>query len=129
MSVPDDDEAGDKYAFRAPLHVRLLQRFAPWAAPGLPVTVPPAHEAQIASPNAGQPQPLRRQRRKRSMDPRKVLIALSLLSCVATMVMLYSRLSPLREHDDAETQNGHGANEHGELVAAELASAAVRLRL
>jgi hypothetical protein len=38
---------------------------------------------------------LAKRKRKSRTDPRTIIVALSLLSCLATMVLLYSRLAPL----------------------------------
>ena len=129
IPVGDNVEEDDKYAFRgthhsvfwyglagqnslvalaAPPLLRLMQRFAPWMAPMagdcLPLTIPPGHgqaDGDMAeqSPTTRDSGALRRKRRRRGFDPRKVMIVFSLVSCVGTMILLHSRLTPLQEHD------------------------------
>eukprot|EP00850_Spirogloea_muscicola_P001402 SM000005S17199 [mRNA] locus=s5:736744:739641:+ [translate_table: standard] len=86
----EDDEDGTdrKYARRGPAYRQLLRHLGlSWSTslPGLPVT---REEAD----GTGESRPRRRSYR-RPTDPRKLLLVLAILSCLATMVLLYYRLA------------------------------------
>eukprot|EP00850_Spirogloea_muscicola_P009599 SM000054S18085 [mRNA] locus=s54:311371:315139:+ [translate_table: standard] len=86
----EDDEDGTdrKYARRGPAYRQLLRHLGlSWSTslPGLPVT---REEAD----GTGESRPRRRSHR-RPTDPRKLLLVLAILSCLATMVLLYYRLA------------------------------------
>lgn len=105
----DDDDSKQKYKKRAPLLRRLAQSFAPSWAGSLPASLMggggsgrddglDAMEGggvggKTRGGGGGTPAKRDRDRRHRRTDPRVVFVALSLLSCLATMVLLYSRLS------------------------------------
>ena len=61
---------------------------------GIGATVNEAVE-KGADGGEGSSRGMQRKKRKQRTDPRTVIVALSLLSCLATMILLYSRLSPL----------------------------------
>ena len=115
----DDDDSKQKYKKRAPLLRRLAQSFAPSWAGSLPASLmggggsgrDDGLDAMEGGGVGGKtrgggggggnrgggggatPAKRDRDRRHRRTDPRVVFVALSLLSCLATMVLLYSRLS------------------------------------
>lgn len=104
-----DDDAEKKYKKRAPLLRQLAQSVAPSWAGSLPASLMggggsgrddglDAMEGggvggKTRGGGGGTPAKRDRDRRHRRTDPRVVFVALSLLSCLATMVLLYSRLS------------------------------------
>eukprot|EP00898_Chlorokybus_atmophyticus_P004397 jgi/Chlat1/4959/Chrsp32S04924 len=88
----DNDAMDRKYARRGNWYTRLLQQI-----PGLASQSGPSHarEAAAADELIGSDMlpPARRRRKRSRLDPQKLLIAFALLSSLATMVLLYVRLS------------------------------------
>mmetsp|Transcript_15155 Transcript_15155/g.49707 ORF Transcript_15155/g.49707 Transcript_15155/m.49707 type:complete len:314 (-) Transcript_15155:670-1611(-) len=119
----DQDESEWKYVRRAPFHIQMLQKFAPSLLPAknLPSTTGGGGggggggdklgrkesgdlDKLEAGTRAGLDQQRgggaaqaakRRKRRGGGTDFRTVLIAISLLSCLGTMLLLYSKIAPL----------------------------------
>ncbi|KAG2549578.1 hypothetical protein PVAP13_9KG244800 [Panicum virgatum] len=90
ISYYADDEDGNrkKYTKRGTFRHRILRMLLPFwssALPTLPVTAPSKKESDGPE---GRP----RQRSSR-MDPTKILLAMAILACIATMGILYYRLS------------------------------------
>ncbi|PUZ39527.1 hypothetical protein GQ55_9G321900 [Panicum hallii var. hallii] len=90
ISYYADDEDGNrkKYTKRGTFRHRFLRMLLPFwssALPTLPVTAPSKKESDGPE---GRP----RQRSSR-MDPTKILLAMAILACIATMGILYYRLS------------------------------------
>jgi hypothetical protein len=90
ISYYADDEDGNrkKYTKRGTFRHRFLRMLLPFwssALPTLPVTAPSKKESDGLE---GRP----RQRSSR-MDPTKILLAMAILACIATMGILYYRLS------------------------------------
>ncbi|KAB1208379.1 hypothetical protein CJ030_MR7G001348 [Morella rubra] len=94
ISYYADDEDGNrkKYTRRGPLQHKFLRALLPFwssALPTLPVTAPARKDALNANDvSEGR---VRHQRSSR-MDPRKVLLIIALMACMATMGILYYRL-------------------------------------
>ncbi|CAK9181164.1 unnamed protein product [Ilex paraguariensis] len=89
----DEDANRKKYTRRGTLHhkfPRSLLSFWPSALPTLPVTAPPRKDA-----SNGDDVPEGRQRHHRSsrVDPRKILLIIAILACMATMGILYYRIA------------------------------------
>ncbi|XVE49317.1 hypothetical protein DITRI_Ditri01bG0073200 [Diplodiscus trichospermus] len=95
ISYYADDEDGNrkKYSRRGPLHHKFLRALIPFwssALPTLPVTAPPRKDASNADDVLeGR---LKHQRSTR-MDPRKILLVIAIMACVATMGILYYRIA------------------------------------
>ncbi|KAL4363270.1 hypothetical protein GQ457_04G002980 [Hibiscus cannabinus] len=90
-----DDEDGNrkKYSRRGPLHLKFLRALIPFwssALPTLPVTAPPHKDSSNA--DGGREGRLKHQRSTR-MDPRKILLVIAIMACMATMGILYYRIS------------------------------------
>ncbi|CAL4916287.1 unnamed protein product [Urochloa decumbens] len=90
ISYYADDEDGNrrKYTKRGTFRHRFLRMLLPFwssALPTLPVTAPSKKESDAPE---GRP----RQRSSR-MDPTKILLAMAIMACIATMGILYYRLS------------------------------------
>mmetsp|Transcript_15648 Transcript_15648/g.43769 ORF Transcript_15648/g.43769 Transcript_15648/m.43769 type:complete len:243 (-) Transcript_15648:415-1143(-) len=85
IAIPDDDEdTKKKYMKRNTGVMRKLQRMFPsLLGPGLPVTT------RDVDGGGGS----KRKRGRSLVDPRNFLILFALLSCLATMLLLYSRVS------------------------------------
>ncbi|KAL0559762.1 hypothetical protein IC582_000129 [Cucumis melo] len=94
ISYYADDEDGNhkKYVRRGPFKHKFLRALLPFwstALPTLPVTAPPRKDASNANDvNEGR---VRHQRPSR-MDPRKILLIIAIMACLATMGILYYRL-------------------------------------
>ncbi|GJP43461.1 hypothetical protein CLOM_g2920 [Closterium sp. NIES-68] len=100
-----DEEAGDKkYARRGPAHLQALRFLGSWWSPALhalPVTLTASHShrrdkeegtgAHEDGGAAGRRRP--GQRRSGAVDPRKLLLIVAIVSCMATMLLLYYRLA------------------------------------
>ncbi|KAL9417718.1 hypothetical protein AB3S75_040664 [Citrus x aurantiifolia] len=90
-----DDEDGNhkKYSRRGPLRHKFLRALLPFwssALPTLPVTAPPRKDASNA--DDAMDGRLRHSRPSRT-DPRKILLLIAIMACMATMGILYYRLS------------------------------------
>lgn len=91
MSYYADDEDANrkKYTKRGTFRHKFLRMLLPFwssALPTLPVTAPPKKENDA-------PEGRSRHQRSSSMDPTKILLAMAIMACVATMGILYYRLS------------------------------------
>ncbi|KAK1276629.1 hypothetical protein QJS04_geneDACA001606 [Acorus gramineus] len=94
MSYYADDEDGNKkkYTKRGPFRHKLLRLLLPFwssALPTLPVTAPPRKDGAFAE---DVPESRLRHRSSR-MDPRKILLTMAIMACMATMGILYYRLA------------------------------------
>ncbi|CAM6129562.1 unnamed protein product [Calypogeia fissa] len=95
----DDDEDGGhrKYSRRGPLHHQVLRSLVPFWSPALP-TLPvtnPAYEDKH-SPRAEDlidGRPRRKHRHAVTFDTRKLLLWFAIISCMATVLLLYYRLA------------------------------------
>lgn len=89
----DEDGTRKKYSRRGPIQHKLLRLLLPFwssALPTLPVTAPPRKDgAAVDDASEGHS---RRQRSSR-MDPRKILLTMAIMACMATMGILYYRLA------------------------------------
>ncbi|KAJ4716157.1 zinc finger protein-like 1 [Melia azedarach] len=90
-----DDEDGNrkKYSRRGPLRHKFLRALLPFwssALPTLPVTAPPRKDAANAD---DAPEGRLRQPRPSRTDPRKILLLIAIMACMATMGILYYRIS------------------------------------
>lgn len=88
-----DDEDGNrkKYTKRGTFRHKFFRSLLPfWSSslPTLPVTAPPKRDALDDSPEGR----VRHQRSSR-MDPRKILLIIAIMACLATMGILYYRLA------------------------------------
>ncbi|KAK1268678.1 hypothetical protein QJS04_geneDACA006361 [Acorus gramineus] len=95
ISYHADDEDGNrkKYIRRGPFRHKLLRLLLPFwssALPILPVTAPPHKDGAFAEDV--QESRSRHQRSSR-MDPRKILLIMAIMACMATMGILYYRLT------------------------------------
>ncbi|KAL4615244.1 hypothetical protein ACB092_07G109800 [Castanea dentata] len=94
ISYYADDEDGNrkKYSKRGPFRHKFLRALLPFwstALPTLPVTAPPRKDA---SNNNDVPEGRVRHQRSSRMDPRKILLVIAIMACMATMGILYYRL-------------------------------------
>lgn len=95
ISYYADDEDGThrKYNRRGPFGHKFLRMLLPFwstALPTLPVTAPPRKERS----NADDAQEGRvRQQRSSRIDPKKILLVMAIMACMATMGILYYRLA------------------------------------
>ncbi|KAK8940604.1 hypothetical protein KSP39_PZI010695 [Platanthera zijinensis] len=89
----DEDGTHRKYTRRGPFGHKFLRMLLPFwstALPTLPVTAPPRKERS----NSDDAQEGRaRQQRSSRMDPRKILLVMAIMACMATMGILYYRLA------------------------------------
>ncbi|XP_028767715.1 zinc finger protein-like 1 homolog [Neltuma alba] len=94
ISYYADDEDGDhkKYTRRGSFRHKFLRALLPfWSSslPTLPVTAPPRKDAS----NGNETSEGRTRHQKSSrMDPRKILLMIAIMACMATMGILYYRL-------------------------------------
>ncbi|KAK2405078.1 hypothetical protein P8452_10627 [Trifolium repens] len=88
----DEDAKRKKYTKRGPFHHKFLRALLPFwssALPTLPVTAP----ARKDGSNATESSEVRARHQKSSrMDPRKILLLIAIMACMATMGILYYRL-------------------------------------
>ncbi|KAL2537296.1 RING/U-box superfamily protein [Forsythia ovata] len=90
-----DDEDGNqkKYTRRGTFRHKFLRSLLPFwssALPTLPVTAPPRKEASNGDEvSEGRP----RHQRSSRMDPRKLLLIIAIMACMATMGILYYRIA------------------------------------
>ncbi|GMI88296.1 hypothetical protein like AT2G14835 [Hibiscus trionum] len=94
ISYYADDEDGNrrKYSRRGPLGHKFLRALIPFwssALPTLPVTAPRKNASVADDAPEGR---LKHQRSKR-MDPRKILLFIAIMACMATMSILYYRIA------------------------------------
>ncbi|MQL95988.1 hypothetical protein Taro_028658, partial [Colocasia esculenta] len=95
ISYYADDEDGNrkKYTRRGPIQHKLLRLLLPFwsnALPTLPVTAPPRKDgASLDDSSEGRS----RHQRSSRMDPRKILLTMAIMACMATMGILYYRLA------------------------------------
>ncbi|XP_047336943.1 zinc finger protein-like 1 homolog [Impatiens glandulifera] len=88
----DEDANRKKYSRRGgSLHLKFLRALVPfWSSslPTLPVTAPTTRKdsADVATSSRGHQRPSR-------MDPRKILLFIAIMACMATMGILYYRIS------------------------------------
>ncbi|WOK92347.1 zinc finger protein-like [Canna indica] len=87
----DEDGTSKKYSRRGPISHKFLRMLLPWsnALPTLPVTAPPRKEPNTHGVQEGK---IRHQKSSR-MDPRKILLVMAIMACMATMGILYYRLA------------------------------------
>ncbi|XP_022745234.1 uncharacterized protein LOC111295759 isoform X3 [Durio zibethinus] len=95
ISYYADDEDGNrkKYSRRGPLRHKFLRALIPFwssALPTLPVTAPPRKDASIAD---DVPEGRLKHQRSTRMDPRKILLLIAIMACMATMGILYYRIA------------------------------------
>lgn len=91
MSYYADDEDANrkKYTKRGTYRHKFLRMLLPFwssALPTLPVTAPPKKENDA-------PEGRSRHQRTSRIDPTKILLAMAIMACIATMGILYYRLS------------------------------------
>ncbi|CAH9091154.1 unnamed protein product [Cuscuta epithymum] len=91
-----DEEDGNrrKYTRRGTLPHKFLRSLLPFwssALPTLPVTAPPRKEASNAAD--GLPEGRTRHHRSSRVDPRKILLYMAIMACMATMGILYYRIA------------------------------------
>ncbi|XP_065872526.1 uncharacterized protein [Euphorbia lathyris] len=89
-----DDEDGNrkKYSRRGPFRHKFLRALLPFwssALPTLPVTAPPRKDAA----NTDDAPEVRTRQRQSRMDPRKILLFIAIMACMATMGILYYRIA------------------------------------
>ncbi|XP_059647886.1 uncharacterized protein LOC132294149 isoform X2 [Cornus florida] len=103
-----DDEDGNqkKYTKRGPFRHKFLRALLPFLSstlPILPVTAPPRKDASHAE---DVPEGRSRHQRSSRMDPRKILLIIAIMACMATMGILYYRLAQrgFGEEPDEEQQ-------------------------
>ncbi|CAL1398996.1 unnamed protein product [Linum trigynum] len=95
ISYYADDEDGNrkKYSRRGPIQHKFLRALLPFwssALPTLPVTAPPRKDATNAD---DAPDVRTRHQRSSRMDPRKILLFIAIMACMATMGILYYRIA------------------------------------
>ncbi|XP_010277062.1 PREDICTED: zinc finger protein-like 1 [Nelumbo nucifera] len=94
----DEDGTQKKYTRRGPFHHKFLRALLPFwssALPTLPVSAPPRKDNTDDVPEGR----LRHPRPSR-MDPRKILLIMAIMACMATMGILYYRLAQRSLGDD-----------------------------
>ncbi|KAK9941903.1 hypothetical protein M0R45_007595 [Rubus argutus] len=94
ISYYADDEDGNrkKYSRRGPFRHKFLRALLPfWSStlPILPVTAPQRKDGSIAT---DAPEGRTRHQKSSRMDPRKILLVIAIMACMATMGILYYRL-------------------------------------
>ncbi|KAF3435548.1 hypothetical protein FNV43_RR22637 [Rhamnella rubrinervis] len=94
ISYYADDEDGNrkKYSRRGPFRHKFLRALLPFwssALPTLPVTAPSRKDASNTN---DAPEGRVRHQRSSRMDPRKILLFIAIMACMATMGILYYRL-------------------------------------
>ncbi|CAN0927157.1 Zinc finger protein-like 1 homolog [Linum grandiflorum] len=91
MSYYEDDEDGNrkKYSRRGPIQHKFLRALLPFwssALPTLPVTAPSRKDGDDTPE-------VRTRHRSSRMDPRKILLFIAIMACMATMGILYYRIA------------------------------------
>ncbi|PIA33215.1 hypothetical protein AQUCO_04200161v1 [Aquilegia coerulea] len=94
ISYYADDEDGNqkKYTRRGPFRHKFLRALLPFwssAMPTLPVTAPRKEASHMDDVSESRS----RHQRSSRMDPRKILLILAIMACMATMGILYYRLA------------------------------------
>ncbi|PSS29274.1 Zinc finger protein-like [Actinidia chinensis var. chinensis] len=105
----DEDVNQKKYTRRGTFRHKFLRALLPFwsnALPTLPVTAPPRKDASNADDT---PQGRVRHQKSSRMDPRKILLIIAIMACMATMGILYYRLAQRGFGDDL-------ANEEQEVM-------------
>ncbi|OWM64790.1 hypothetical protein CDL15_Pgr028507 [Punica granatum] len=96
----DEDANRKKYNRRGPVHHKFLRALLPFwssALPTLPVTAPPRKDlSHLSDVPEGRP----RNHRSSRMDPRKILLLIAIMACLATMAILYYRIAQRGFGDD-----------------------------
>ncbi|KAI3675347.1 hypothetical protein L1987_84936 [Smallanthus sonchifolius] len=85
----DEDANRKKYSRRGGFHNQFLKKLLPFwssALPTLPVTAPPRKGANADDIHRPHHRPSR-------MDPRKILLVMAIMACLATMGILYYRIA------------------------------------
>ncbi|GAB4838345.1 hypothetical protein Ancab_027874 [Ancistrocladus abbreviatus] len=95
ISYYADDEDGNmkKYSRRGPFRHKFLRALLPFwssALPTLPVTAPPRKDSSNVD---DAPEGRSRHQRSSRMDPRKILLVIAIMACMATMGILYYRIA------------------------------------
>lgn len=95
ISYYADDEDGNrkKYSRRGPFRHKFLRALLPFwssALPTLPVTAPPRKDASNGDDAS---EGRARHQRPSRMDPRKILLFIAIMACMATMGILYYRIA------------------------------------
>ncbi|KAF8404895.1 hypothetical protein HHK36_009790 [Tetracentron sinense] len=108
ISYHKDDEDGNrnKYTRRGPFRYKFLRALLPfWSStlPILPVTAPPRKDVLNMD---DLPEVRLRHKKSSRMDPRKILLVIAIMACMATMGVLYYRLAQrsLENRSDDEQQ-------------------------
>ncbi|KAJ4964653.1 hypothetical protein NE237_016502 [Protea cynaroides] len=89
----DEDVTRKKYSRRGPFRHKFLRALLPFwssALPSLPVTAPPRKDV---SNSDDVPEGHSRHQKSSRMDPRKILLIIAIMACMATMGILYYRLA------------------------------------
>lgn len=89
----DEDANRKKYTRRGSFRHKFLRSLLPFwssALPTLPVTAPPRKDGSNAD---DVPEGRVRHHRSSRMDPRKILLVVAIMACMATMGVLYYRLA------------------------------------
>ncbi|KAJ0933542.1 putative transcription factor C2H2 family [Helianthus annuus] len=85
----DEDANRKKYSRRGGFRNQFLRKLLPFwssALPTLPVTTPPRKDANADDVHVRHHRPSR-------MDPRKILLVIAIMACLATMGILYYRIA------------------------------------
>eukprot|EP00899_Mesostigma_viride_P008597 jgi/Mesvir1/17739/Mv05595-RA.1 len=96
IDVDTDEEGGDKkYARRGNWYEQFVRRVLPvWVAPQPTLPVSAVDELIGDGPSTRGRASGRKRKKLLHADPKHVLLVLALLSCFATMLLLYSRMQP-----------------------------------
>ncbi|KAL3621080.1 hypothetical protein CASFOL_035992 [Castilleja foliolosa] len=89
----DEDARRKKYSRRGTFRHKVLRSLLPFwssALPTLPVTAPPRKDTSHAD-DASETRP--RHHKSSRMDPRKLLLIIAIMACMATMGILYYRIA------------------------------------
>ncbi|KAL5070296.1 hypothetical protein RYX36_021183 [Vicia faba] len=107
----DEDAKRKKYTKRGPFYHKFLRALLPFwssALPTLPVTAPARKEGS----NATDASEVRTRHPKSSrMDPRKILLLIAIMACMATMGILYYRLVQRGPGDELLNNNNNNIND------------------
>ncbi|XP_058769582.1 uncharacterized protein LOC131643386 [Vicia villosa] len=108
----DEDAKRKKYIKRGPFHHKFLRALLPFwssALPTLPVTAPPVRKEGSNATEA--PEVRARHPKSSRMDPRKILLLIAIMACMATMGILYYRLVQRGPGDDLLNNNNNNIND------------------
>ncbi|GER42140.1 RING/U-box superfamily protein [Striga asiatica] len=89
----DEDANRKKYSRRGTIRHKFLRSLLPFwssALPTLPVTAPPRKDASHADDAS---EGRARHHKSSKMDPRKILLIIAIMACMATMGILYYRIA------------------------------------